>query len=125
VRRAARWWKRALPAEPVVTCTAGPVGDDLIAALIPVSLDFVTAVHDDNATIVNAAFAAAEQAAGDDLTAARALAILCAGMCSEDHAPVASLGWTLNRDEYHRLKPGMDALTASLRAGRTQTAIHD
>lgn len=125
MRRPARWWKRALPTEQAVTYAAGPIGDDLIAALVPVALDLVTAVHNDDIAAVDQVSAAATDLAGDPYAAAWALAILCAGMCSEDHAPVASLGWTLNRDEYHRLKPGMDALTASLRAGRTETPIHD
>lgn len=111
----ARWWRRHLP-----TATGGLTGDDLTAALLPVASDLVTAVHDHNRADVADALTAAERLAGDPLAAARHLAVLCAGMCSEDHAQVASLGWTLNPVEYRRLKTNADCLTASLRAGRTE-----
>lgn len=108
----ARFWVRSLPAG------GGLVGDDLMRALLPVANDLVTAVHEDDREAVAVALDAAERLACDPVTAARHLAVLCAGMCSEDHAQAASLGWTLNPREYRRLKANVDCLTASLRAGR-------
>lgn len=94
-------------------------GDALISALVPIASALIGAVHSLNADEISALFAEATQLAGDHLTAARALTVLLAAWCSEDHAPAAALGWTVNPAEYQRLRSSTDALTASLRAGRT------
>lgn len=100
----------------------GPLtGDDLISALVPAASALIDAVHNLDADAVNTALGHAMWEATGPLTGLRHLAILLAGMCSEDHAPAAALGWTVNPAEYHRLRSSTDALTASLRAGRTTT----
>jgi hypothetical protein len=96
-----------------------PDGDALTLALIPIALDLVTAVHALDRAAVAALLDQAALLSSDPLTGARHLAIIAAGMCSEDHAAPASLGWTVNPAAYHQLRSGTDALTASLRAGRT------
>lgn len=94
-------------------------GDELIAALIPVADRLVTAVHADDQAAVGQLLDEAGQLAGDHLLGAWHLAVVAAGMCSEDHTPDAALGWTRNRAAYQSLRSTADALTASLRAGRT------
>lgn len=96
-----------------------PRGDDLTTALIPVALDLISAVHNLDPDGVAEALGAAQWEATGPLTGLKHLAVLLAAWCSEDHAPAAALGWTLNPGEYQRLKSSADALTASLRAGRT------
>lgn len=96
-------------------------GDDLTTALIPLAERLISAVHAVDANEVSALLAEATQLAGDQLGAARALAVLLAAWCSEDHSAAAALGWTVNPAEYQQLRSNHDALTASLRAGRTTT----
>lgn len=94
-------------------------GDALTAALIPVADRLISAVHALDADLVAQAIAdAAELADGDELLAARHLAVIAAGMCSEDHTPDAALGWTHDPAAYRHFRSRADALTASLRAGR-------
>jgi hypothetical protein len=93
--------------------------DELTAALLPTVADLIVAVHDLDQAAVAGAFEEAGRLAGDDLAAARLLAVLAAGICLDDQTLSASLGWTLNPDEYQRLRSRVDALTASQRAGRT------
>lgn len=114
-----RFWGRFLAREPHPAGTAGLHGDTLIDALIPLADHLVKAVHNDNQAVVADILDHARVLAGDPLTAALALTVLCAGMCSEDHAPAAALGWTRNRATYRELRRTTDALTASLRAGTT------
>lgn len=97
-------------------------GDELIEALVPTVMELITAVHNLDQTAVARVFAEAERLAGNPLAAAWHVAVLAAAMCSEDYAANASLGWTLNPAEYQRLRSRCDALTASLRAGRTALA---
>lgn len=100
----------------------GPLeGDALVTALIPAAQALIDAVHALDADAVNTALGRAMWEAPGPLTGLRHLAVLLAGMCSEDHSAAAALGWTLNPDEYQRLRSSTDALTASLRAGRTTT----
>jgi hypothetical protein len=94
-------------------------GDELTTALIPVADRLISAVHAVDADEVSTSLAEATQLAGNRLAAAQALTVLLAAWCSEDHAAGAALGWTVNPAEYHRLRSSADALTASLRAGRT------
>lgn len=115
-----RWWSGIFPSmrdqgTPLL------VGDELADALVPLAADMVTAAHAKNRPLVGDIFAHATALAGDELVAAQLLAVLCAAMCSEDHAPNASLGWTRNPAEYRRLRSTMDALSASLHAGQQQT----
>jgi hypothetical protein len=116
------WWTGILPeSAPAAPAPGRPLltGDALTEALVPLAVDLVHAVHADNRDVVGDVFGHAAALAGDPLTAARHLAVLAAGMCSEDHGPTAALGWTLNPAEYRRLRHTTDALSASLRAGRT------
>lgn len=94
-------------------------GDALTAALIPVADRLVSAVHAMDADLVAQALADAADLAGDYMAGARHLAIIAAGMCSEDHTPDAALGWTHDPAAYRHFRSRADALTASLRAGRT------
>lgn len=96
-------------------------GDDLVTALIPLAERLISAVHAVDPEAVAAVLDDATELAGDFLAANQHLVVLLAGMCSEDHAANAALGWTVNPAEYHRLRSSHDALTASLRAGRTTT----
>src|ERR1700761_7268109 len=116
-----RVWGLVLPAEtsaPIGVPTGGLRGDELMDALVPTVARLVGAVHDLDRGAVAAAFAEAGRLAGDPLAAAWHLAVLAAGMVSEDPSPSAALGWTRNPELYHQLKSGTtDALTASLRAG--------
>jgi hypothetical protein len=96
-------------------------GDALVTALIPAAQALIDAVHALDADAVNAALGTAMWEATGPLAGLRHLAVLLAAMCSEDHAAPAALGWTVNPAEYHRLRSSADALTASLRAGRTTT----
>jgi hypothetical protein len=102
-------------------------GDELTTALIPVADRLISAVHAVDPTRVAQALADAATLAGPDADYAQhwavlqGLALLLAAWCSEDHAAPAALGWTVNPAEYHRLRSSADALTASLRAGRTTT----
>lgn len=119
-----RWWNRLLPGETRwPTPTTGLTGDDLIDALIPLADHLVKAVHADNDDVVSDIVNHATALVGDPLPAAHALLVICAGMCSEDHGPKAALGWTLNRGEYRRQRKNVDALTASLRAGREALSV--
>lgn len=93
-------------------------GDELMQALLPTVADLIAAVHDRDSTAVGNVFAEAERLAGGPLPATRYLAVLAAGMASEDHSVSAALGWTLDPDEYYRLRSITDALSASLRAGQ-------
>ena len=72
------------------------VGDELIAALLPAVADLVVAVHDRDKAAVAEAFAAAELIAADPLAAARALAVLAAGMASPNFSLADQLRWTLD-----------------------------
>lgn len=92
-----------------------PHGDDLADALIPVVDRLVVAL--DSAAVASA-FVDAGQLVGNELAGAYWLAVLAAGMCSEDHTPDAALGWTVDPAAYQQLRTRADALTASLRAGR-------
>jgi hypothetical protein len=94
-------------------------GDEVVTALILVPDQLISAVHQLDAAGVTAAFETAGQLALDELAGARHLAVVAAGMCSEDHTPPASLGWTLDPSAYRQFRSRADALTASLRAGRT------
>lgn len=94
-------------------------GDELTTALIPVADRLISAVHAVDPEAVAQALDEAATLAGNELGAARHLTVLLAAWCSEDHAAAAALGWTLNPAEYQRLRSSADALTASLRAGRT------
>lgn len=98
--------------------TAPLTGDELTVALVPLAVDLVAAVHALNRAVVADILEHAAALAGDHLTAARLLAVLCAGMVSEDHAPAASLGWTLDPAGYQRRRETEAALLASLHAGR-------
>jgi hypothetical protein len=98
--------------------TAPLPGDELTAALIPLALDLITAVHDLNPAVVADILEHAAALTGDHYTAAQHLAVLCAGMASEDHAAAASLGWTLDPAGYRIRRLTEDALAASLHAGR-------
>lgn len=116
-----RWWAGIFPTEQAATIPDGTpllTGDRLTEALIPLAVDLVAAVHADNRAVVTDLFQHAGALAGGPLAAARHLAVVLAAMCSEDHAPAATLGWTRNPREYRRLKAVMDSLTASLHAGR-------
>lgn len=93
-------------------------GDELTEALIPLAVDLVAAVHALKQGVVADILDHAAALAGDHLTAARLLAVLCAGMVSEDHSEKATLGWTLNPDGYRVLRSTEEALAASLHAGR-------
>jgi hypothetical protein len=97
------------------------VGDELTTALIPVADRLISAVHAIDPEAVAACLADAQELAGGQLAAAQALTMLLAAWCSEDHTATAALGWTVNPAEYHRQRSSADALTASLRAGRTTT----
>jgi hypothetical protein len=99
-----------------------PTGDVLTNALVPVASALIGAVHAMDPEAVAAALADAEELAGGQLAAAQALTVLLAAWCSEDHAPAAALGWTNNPTAYHQYRSTADALTASLRAGRTALA---
>jgi hypothetical protein len=102
--------------QPAMTALAG---DELTAALIPLALDLITAIHDLNPAVVADILEHAAALTGDHLTAVRHLAVLCAGMGSEDHAAVASLGWTRDPAGYRIRRLTEDALTASLHAGQS------
>lgn len=91
--------------------------DELIGALIPLAEAGIKLVHAGNATAVADLFARAAHLAGDPLTGARAVAVIALGMCSEEHTPAATLGWTRDPARYRQLRANHDALTASLRAG--------
>jgi hypothetical protein len=93
-------------------------GDALTAALIPLAEDLVAAVHALKSTVVADILDHAAALAGDHLAGARSLAVLCAGMASEDHGVTASLGWTLDPAGYQRRRGREAALLASLHAGR-------
>jgi hypothetical protein len=93
-------------------------GDELTAALLPLAADLVTAVHALNGVVVGDILEHAAALAGDHLAAARHLAVLCAGMVSEDHSATASLGWTLDPAGYQRRRSTEVALLASLHAGQ-------
>ena len=97
-------------------------GDELTTALIPVADRLISAVHAVDPEAVAAALADAEEYAGGQLPAAQALTVLLAAWCSEDHSAGAALGWTNNPTAYHQYRSSTDALTASLRAGRTALA---
>lgn len=98
---------------------SGPfAGDELTTALIPVADRLISAVHQLDRQAVGEAFVDAGEIAGTDLAGAQLLAVIAAGMCSEDHTPDAALGWTHNPAAYQNLRTRADALTASLRAGR-------
>jgi hypothetical protein len=92
--------------------------DELTTALIPVADRLVSAVHALDADAVAQARDDAAALAGDELLALRHLAVILAGMCSEDHNPDAALGWTHDPAAYQQFRSRADALTASLRAGR-------
>lgn len=93
-------------------------GDELTTALIPLAVDLVAAVHALNGDVVADILEHAAALAGDHLAAARLLAVLCAGMASEDHAAQASLGWTLDPAGYSSRREFETALAASLHAGQ-------
>lgn len=93
-------------------------GDHRTETLLPLVRDLITAVHAFNRQVVADIFEHATALTGDPLAAARHLAVIAAGMCSEDHAPTAALGWTLNPAGYRRYRSSRDALSASLQAGR-------
>lgn len=117
-----RVWGLVLPVDSGPTVgvpTGGLRGDELMEELVPTAARLVGAVHELDPREVSAIFSEAGRLAGDRLAAAEHLAVLLAGMAPEEHAPSALLGWTLNPDEYHRLKPDVDVMTASIRAGRT------
>lgn len=99
-------------------------GDDLTTALVPLAVDLVAAVHALKPAVVADILDHAAALTGDHLTAARHLAVLCAGMASEDHSDKAALGWTLDPDGYRVLRSTEEALAASLHAGRN-AALRD
>jgi hypothetical protein len=114
---------------------SGPLaGDELTTALIPVADRLISAVHAVDPDAVAACFTEAANLAGADtagepwdvlvrhLDVVRTLAGLLAAWCSEDHAAPAALGWTLDPTAYLQFRSRADALTASLRAGRTALA---
>lgn len=94
-------------------------GDALVTALIPAAQALIDAVHALDPDAVNTALGQAMWEATGPLAGLRHLAVLLAGMCSEDHAPAAALGWTLDPGAYRELRTTCDALTASLRTART------
>lgn len=98
-------------------------GDQLVSELVPLADRLVAAVHAMNADEVRQVLTDAAWLAGSSLAGAQHLAVVLAGMCSEDHVPAAALGWTANPAAYHRLRDGCDALTASLRAARTPEVV--
>lgn len=115
-----RVWSWLLPRDTHQPAPTGALtGDALMEALVPLAADLVTAVHATNRAVIADILEHARVLAGDPLTAAQHLAVLAAGMASEDHAPAAALGWNRNRALYRQLRATTDALTASLRAGST------
>jgi hypothetical protein len=94
-------------------------GDELTTALIPVADRLISAVHAVDPEGVAAALGTAMWEATGPLTGLRHLAVVLAGMCSEDHTAAAALGWTLDPARYRELRTTCDALTASLRTART------
>lgn len=80
---------------------AHPTGDDLTTALIPVAERLIDAVHNQDQQGVSMLFIDAAQIAGSHAAATVHLAVLCAAMCSQDHAPGATLGWTFDPAAYH------------------------
>lgn len=94
-------------------------GDELADALVPIADQLVAAVHQLDGPRVAGLFATAAEIAGDELLAARLLAVLGAGGRNEDVSSHAALGWTRDPAAYHRYRRTCDAMTASMRAGRT------
>lgn len=72
-----------------------PVGDQLTAALLPALTDLIMAVHNRDQDAVSVAFAAATDTAGDELAAAKHLAIMGAALGRPDLPLVAQLAWTV------------------------------
>lgn len=103
--------------------TAPLADDELTAALIPLALDLVTAVHAMDATEVAGVLDHAATLAGDHITAARHLSVLLAAMVNEDMPAAIALGWTRDHHQYGRQRAlGVPSVVASLRAARTVRA---
>lgn len=93
------------------TRPAEDTSDDVTEALVTTVLSLITAVHRSDSQAIAGAFnVAAALHGGDALAAARHLAVVCAGMCSDTAQAYAALAWTLDHHE-HRSR------TDALRAG--------
>jgi hypothetical protein len=96
-----------------------PTGDPRLDKLLPLADRLVQAAHRGDQLGTGTAFADAELLYGDPLTAARALAVLLAGMCPDDSDADDLLSWRLNPTEYHRLRShGVAAAEARTLAAR-------
>lgn len=95
-------------------------GDRLTDDLLPVAMQLICAVRECDSQLVSDLLAAAEDVAGDPLTASRGLTVVLASLCQDDQEPSTALAWLGNPEEYRRLRElGVDSITAGVLASQT------
>jgi hypothetical protein len=100
--------------------TRSLTGDPLTDELLPIALQMIWAVREQDSEAVADLFAAAEEVAGDPVTAAQGIALVAFALCQDDLEPSKALAWVANPEEYVRLRAeGVDAITAGVLASQT------
>jgi hypothetical protein len=99
--------------------TSSLTGDPVTDQLLPIALQMIWAVREQDPAAVADLFAAAEEVAGDPVTAARGLAVVACALCPDDLRASQALAWLANPREYHRLiVSGVDSVTAGVLASQ-------